>query len=174
MITIMDHLIEDQKKNYEKEFFWFVNSFCQKWPSKIKTMRQKKIKCPPLPPIFDDIPNKFKYQCLIFWKNIRVLFWFRQVISFWRFFWRSKSRQTEITCLNQKWTLIFFHNMGHWYPYLLGISSKFGGNGGHLLFFQFLTFDDHFWQEEIDESKKFFFLILLLIFDWMVHNNNHS
>ena len=97
--------------------------------------RSKKKLVPPLPLTFDDIPNKYGYQCPILWKKIRVHFWFRQVISVWRLFDRQKKRQKEITCLNQKSTLIFFQNMRHWYLNLLGISSNIGGNGGHLLFF---------------------------------------
>ena len=46
----------------------------------------------------------------------------------------------------------------------IGDIIEIWGQVGAIAFFQFLTFEGHFWQEEIDESKKFFFLILHPIF----------
>ena len=120
---------------------------------------------PHFPPNFNSITNKYGYQCSILWEKIRVYFWFGQVILFWQFFDRQKKGQNEITCLSQKYTLIFFQNMRHQYFYLLGISSNIGGNRGHLLFFCLKAFN--LWQsflgKSIDVAKKFLFLILLSV-----------
>ena len=44
------------------------------------------------------------------------------------------------------------------HSYLLGISSKIGGEWGNMDFFgiDVLFFDDHFWQDEVDKSKSVF------------------
>ena len=116
---------------------------------------------PPLPPIFDEIPNKYGYECPTVSKNLIAAFWFRQDISFWQFFWPSKNCQNEISRLNQKKALRFFQNVEHFLSYLLGISSKIGGKWGHLVFFGLKVFI--LWRSFLTRKnwriKKFFFLI---------------
>ena len=134
--------------------FFLVKNYRQR----MKTLRPKKTKCHPLPPIFDEIPNKYEWQSNIFKKNLCALFWFRRVNQFWQFFWPSKTRQNWFTLLNQKRVLRFFLNMLLCHSYLLGISSKIGGEWGNMDFFgiDVLFFDDHFWQDEVDKSKSVF------------------
>ena len=140
------------------EFFNLTIPSCQKWSSKMKTTKPKKYTFPPLPPIFDGIPNKYGYKCHPFSKNLRGVFWFRQINQFWRFFDGQKYRQNWFICLNQKTPLRFFEIVRHLYPYLLGISSKIGGKGGKVYFFdpEIFIFDSHFWQEGIVELKNSF------------------
>ena len=59
---------------------------------------------------------------------------------------------------SKKGTEIFFEYVT---SYLLGISSKIGGEWGNMDFFgiDVLFFDDHFWQDEVDKSKSFFLKI---------------
>ena len=126
----------------------------------MKTLRPKKTKCPHLPPIFDEIPNKYDRKCSTFWKNLIPFFWFRRDISFWQFFWLSKNCQNKISRLNQKTALRFFQNVEHCHSYLLGISSKIGGKGWHLVFFGLKVFI--LWRLFLTRKnwqiKKFFFL----------------
>ena len=71
---------------------------------------------------------------------------------------QSKTRQNWFTLLNQKTMRRFFLNMLLCHSYLLGISSKIGGEWGNMDFFgiDVLFFDDHFWQDEVDKSKSVF------------------
>ena len=140
----------------EKQFF-VVKNDCQR----TKTLRPKKTNFPFLPPIFDEIPNKYEWQCSTFWKNLSVVFWFRRDILFWQFFDGQKNCQNEISRLNQKMVLRFFQNVEHFLSYLLGISSKIGGKWGHLVFFGLKVFI--LWRSFLTRKnwriKKFFFLI---------------
>ena len=142
----------------EKQFFDSPIFSCQKWQSKDENFEAKKNNSPFLPPIFDEIPNKYEWQSNIFKKNLRIVFWFRRVNQFWRVFDGQKNCQNWFTLLNQKRVLRFFLNMLLCHSYLLGISSKIGGEWGNMDFFgiDVLFFDDHFWQDEVDKSKSFF------------------
>ena len=104
----------------------------------MKTLRPKKTKCPHLPPIFDEIPNKYDRKCSTFWKNLSTIFWFRRDISFWQFFDRQKTvkklSKQDISPKSKKYTKIFC-KYGRLSSIFIGEFIKNWGQGVALGFF---------------------------------------
>ena len=104
----------------------------------MKTLRPKKTKCPHLPPIFDEIPNKYDRKCSTFWKNLIPFFWFRRDISFWQFFDSfltvKKLSKRDISPKSKKYTNIFC-KYGRLSSIFIGDFIKNWGQGVALGFF---------------------------------------
>ena len=104
----------------------------QNWPSKVKTSKPKKPSALSCPQFLMKSPININKSVTLFQKisdqkshfedfsNIRILRW---------------NLQIKIFGLKQKTPLRFFEKVGHFYWYLLGISSKIGGRGGNIDFF---------------------------------------
>ena len=110
---------------------------------RLKTSRPKKPFAPSSPQSLMKSPINMNDNVLHFEKIFVLFFDLGEISRFDSFLTvkkPSKNCQNKISRLNQKTTLRFFQNVEHCHSYLLGISSKIGGKGWHLVFFGLKVF----------------------------------